>query len=99
MLKCTEPLLLCPVLTMQLVLAQETLKNIEGNMLSTLYLSSDEGEVKDELEEPFIMENGYEGDLPSPVIPSSLLEEQVKSFIDKKRTLNCMCYYWPLIIN
>ena len=26
------------------------------------------------------MENGYEGDLPSPVIPSSLLEEQVKLF-------------------
>lgn len=44
------------------------------------YLSSDEGEVKEELEEPFIMENGYEGDLPSPVIPSSLLEEQVKLF-------------------
>ena len=42
------------------------------------YLSSDEGEVKEELEEPFIMENGYEGDLPSPVIPSLLLEEQVK---------------------
>ena len=43
-----------------------------------LLLSSDEGEVKEELQEPFIMENGYEGDLPSPVIPSSLLEEQVK---------------------
>jgi len=54
--------------------------------------------VKDELEEPFIMENGYEGDLPSPVIPSSLLEEQVRSLIDKKRTLYCMCYYWSQII-
>ena len=25
-----------------------------------------------------MLENGYEGDLPSPVIPSSLLEVQVK---------------------
>ena len=25
-----------------------------------------------------MFENGYEGDLPSPVIPSSLLEVQVK---------------------
>ena len=32
------------------------------------------------------MENGYEGDLPSPVIPSSLLEEQVKLF--KKTACN-----------
>lgn len=46
-------------------------------------LSSDEGEVKEDLEAPFVMENGYEGDLPSPVIPSSLLEEQVK-LLDKR---------------
>ena len=52
------------------------------------YLSSDEGEVKEELEEPFIMENGYEGDLPSPVIPSLLLEEQVK--LSKKTTFKFM---------
>ena len=52
------------------------------------YLSSDEAEVKEELEEPFIMENGYEGDLPSPVIPSLLLEEQVK--LSKKTTFKFM---------
>lgn len=46
--------------------------------VNLLIFSSDEGEGKEELEELFVMENGYEGDLPSPVIPSSLLEEQVR---------------------
>ena len=63
---------------------------------SNYYLSSDEGEVREELEEPFIMENGYEGDLPSPVIPSSLLEEQVKLF--KETAFKFMCCCWSLII-
>ena len=40
--------------------------------------SSDEAEIKEEVEDSDVLENGYEGDLPSPVIPSSLLEVQVK---------------------
>ena len=63
---------------------------------SNYYLSSDEGEVKEELEEPFIMENGYEGDLPSPVIPSSLLEEQVKLF---KKTCSFVVHVLLLVID
>lgn len=46
--------------------------------LNFLVFSSDEGEGKDELAEYFAMENGYNGELPSPVIPSSLLEGQVR---------------------
>ena len=46
--------------------------------VNLLVYSSDEGEGKDELAEFFAMENGYDGDLPSPVIPSSLLEGQVR---------------------
>lgn len=65
---------------MQLVLAEETCNYANCELL---ILSSDEGEVKEDLEVPFVMENGYEGDLPSPVIPSSLLEEQVK-LLDKR---------------
>ena len=48
--------------------------------------STDEGEGED-LGEVHIMENGYEVHAPSPVIPPSLLAQQVQSFY---KTTQCI---------
>ena len=47
--------------------------------------SSDEADIREEVEESLVMENGYEVKSPSPVIPSSLLEKQVR----EKKTNVC----------
>ncbi|XP_027058250.1 uncharacterized protein LOC113685010 isoform X4 [Pocillopora damicornis] len=56
-----------------------------------MFASSDEAEIKEEVEDSDVLENGYEGDLPSPVIPSSLLEVQPQ---EDKRFHNLALEVW-----
>lgn len=56
-----------------------------------MFASSDEAEIKEEVEDSDVLENGYQGDLPSPVIPSSLLEVQPQ---EDKRFHNLALEVW-----
>ena len=60
------------------------------------FFSTDEGERED-LDEVHVMENGYEVHAPSPVVPPSLLAQQVQSFNKRAHSALCSFYLFTLV--